>query len=281
MKKKKLELRYIFLIILLVIILFLSIFSYTLESGRKLNPVESMIKDTIVTTQNIVFAPFRYIASLIDDFNALRDVKKENEALKNEINKIDLTITENIELKREIKALKEELNIELVLSDYEYLNATVISRNVGFWYNTITIDKGEYNGVKVDMAVINSSGLIGRVVSTTNFTSDIKLITTSDTNSRISVSVGRDGFSLNGLINSYDSKENYFEVEGISNSEEVRIGDYVYTSGLGGVFPSGILIGTVSSIETDEYDLAKILKVKPNINFDDINFVTVLKRKDG
>jgi len=280
-KKKKLELRYIFLIILLVIILFLSIFSYTLESGRKLNPVESMIKDTIVTTQNIVFAPFRYIASLIDDFNALRDVKKENEALKNEINKIDLTITENIELKREIKALKEELNIELVLSDYEYLNATVISRNVGFWYNTITIDKGEYNGVKVDMAVINSSGLIGRVVSTTNFTSDIKLITTSDTNSRISVSVGRDGFSLNGLINSYDSKENYFEVEGISNSEEVRIGDYVYTSGLGGVFPSGILIGTVSSIETDEYDLAKILKVKPNINFDDINFVTVLKRKDG
>jgi len=273
-KKKKLELRYIFLIILLVIILFLSIFSYTLESGRKLNPVESMIKDTIVTTQNIVFAPFRYIASLIDDFNALRDVKKENEALKNEINKIDLTITENI-------ALKEELNIELVLSDYEYLNATVISRNVGFWYNTITIDKGEYNGVKVDMAVINSSGLIGRVVSTTNFTSDIKLITTSDTNSRISVSVGRDGFSLNGLINSYDSKENYFEVEGISNSEEVRIGDYVYTSGLGGVFPSGILIGTVSSIETDEYDLAKILKVKPNINFDDINFVTVLKRKDG
>ena len=54
----------------------------------------------------------------------------------------------------------------------------------------------------------------------------------------------------------------------------------VYTSGLGGVFPSGILIGKVSEITTDVYDLAKIIKVKPSANFEDINYVTVLKRND-
>ena len=70
------------------------------------------------------------------------------------------------------------------------------------------------------------------------------------------------------------------EVEGISNTEEVNVGDYVYTSGLGGVFPSGILIGTVESITTDEYDLAKIINVKPSADFNDINYVAILKRKD-
>ena len=54
----------------------------------------------------------------------------------------------------------------------------------------------------------------------------------------------------------------------------------VYTSGLGGVFPSGILVGRVENITTDVYDLSKIINVKPSAKFDDINYVTVLKRKD-
>ena len=78
----------------------------------------------------------------------------------------------------------------------------------------------------------------------------------------------------------YNYKNNYLEVEGISNTESVSIGDYVYTSGLGGIFPSGILIGTVEEITTDEYDLAKIINVKLSANFDNINYVAILKRKE-
>ena len=59
----------------------------------------------------------------------------------------------------------------------------------------------------------------------------------------------------------------------------MNIGDYIYTSGLGGVFPAGILIGKVSEITTDSYDLAKIIKVQPTVDFTDINYVSVLKRK--
>ena len=129
------------------------------------------------------------------------------------------------------------------------------------------------------MVVVNSTGLIGKVVSTTNFTSEVRLITTSDTNNKISVSITNGENKLNGLINGYDYENKTLEVEGISNTEEVAIGDKVYTSGLGGVFPSGILIGTVESINTDEYDLAKIINVKPSADFDDINYVSILKRK--
>ena len=82
-----------------------------------------------------------------------------------------------------------------------------------------------------------------------------------------------------GLINNYNYETNTLEVEGISNTKDVNIGDFVYTSGLGGIFPSGILIGKVTEITTDSYDLAKIIKVTPSVDFTDINYVSILKRK--
>lgn len=283
MRKKntnKYPLRYIILIVILFFLLLMAIFSYTLKTDRKLNVVESLIRDTITGVSKVFYIPINYVVNLFDDFNELNNVKKENDLLRNELTKIDSINTQNIELKRQLKMLQEELNIEYSLTDYEYLNATITSRNIGFWYNTITIDKGNYNGVREDMIVINSKGLIGRVVSTTNFTSSVKLITTNDTNNKLSVLVTNSDYSLYGLLYNYNIEEAVLEVEGISNTEIVNINDLVYTSGMGGIFPSGILIGTVSAIDTDAYGLSKIIKVKPAVDFSSLNYVTVLKRKD-
>ena len=279
--RKKIEGKYIVIIIVILIILALAIYVKTLKEDRKLNIVESLIKDSVIFVGKIILTPFNYVGNLIDDFVELRNVQEENDKLKTSIERVDAIETENIELRREIEALKKELSIDYVLTDYDYLNATVISRNIGYWYNTLTIDKGTNNGISEGMVVVNSTGLIGKIIKTTTFTSEVRLITTSDTNNKISVSISNGNGKINGLINRYDYENNFLEVEGISNTEEVKVGDYVYTSGLGGVFPSGILIGTVESITTDEYDLAKIINVKPSTDFNDINYVAILKRKDS
>lgn len=278
-KKNNIPKKYILVIIIILIIILLVIFSVTLKEDRKLNKVESLFKDGFTYIENIITYPFNYVSDNIKSYKKLKDVEKSNNVLETSIDRIDSIEAENIELRRQLDALKDELNISYTLSDYEYLNATVISRNVGYWYNKLTINKGSYNGVEKDMVVISSKGLIGRVVKTSTFTSDVRLITTSDTNNKISVHVSNGDNNLYGVINGYDYKNSVLELEGISNTKDVNVGDYVYTSGLGGIFPAGILIGTVTEITTDSYDLAKIMKVTPSVDFNDINYVSILKRK--
>lgn len=278
-KRKSIPKKYVLMMVIILIIIILVIFSFTLKRERKLNKVEAFFKDGLIYTEKIITYPFNYIKNLVEDYRELKNVKKDNDILEISTSRIESIESENIELRRQLEALKEELNITYTLSDYEYLNATVISRNVGYWYNKITIDKGTYNGVKKDMVVINSSGLIGKVIRTTTFTADVRLLTTSDTNNKISVHISNGDNNLYGLINGYDYENNILELEGISNTRDVNIGDYVYTSGLGGIFPSGILIGSVTEITTDSYDLAKIIKVKPASDFNNLNYVSILKRK--
>ncbi len=279
-KKKHLELRYVLIIVLVIIIMLIALFSYVIKSDKKLTGFESFIKDVVVVVQKVFYMPFRSIGTIIDDYNRLSDVLEENKILKSNIDRIASIEAENAELRKEIEDLKSELDIDVVLSDYDYLNATVISRNTNLWYNVLTIDKGSHNGIEEGMVVINSTGLIGKITNVGTFSSDVKLITTNDTNNKISVTITSGDNHLTGLINGYDNETGYLEVEGISNTDTVSIGDLVYTSGLGGVFPSGILIGTVENITTDVYDLAKIINVSPATNFDDINYVTILKRTD-
>ena len=268
--------------IILIVLLFLFVIAFLtiILPNNNGNYLTDITKDTTTSFEKIIYSPFRFIATKINDYKSLKDIRKKYQALLPEIERIDSLKAENIELRKELADLKEELKIDYTLSEYEFLNATVINRNVATWYNTITIDKGSYNGVEKDMAVVSSHGLIGKVISTSTFTSNVRLITTSDTKNKISITIASGNNYVHGLIKNYNYKTGYLEIEGISNTERILKDSYVYTSGLGGIFPSGILVAKVTNIKTDEYDLAKLIDATPIVDFNDINYVAILKRKE-
>lgn len=278
MRNIKLEAKHIVLIILLIIAILLATFSYLVSDNRKLTPIEEIVKDTVTTIQKVVYYPFRYIDDKIDMYKDLKNVYKKNKKLKENIKKYNLIKEENKNLKRELEYLKNILELEPTLSEYDYLHASVINRNVGYWYNTITINKGSYHGVEKDMVVINNKGLIGKVIKTTNFTSEIKLITTNDATTKISVGIDHNDNIVHGLLNGYDYKNNLLIVEGITNNEFEK-GDSVITTGLGGIFPAGILVGYVEETINDEYGLTNNIMVRSEVDFNNIYFVTILRRK--
>ena len=129
------------------------------------------------------------------------------------------------------------------------------------------------------MAVINSKGLIGKITKVSNYSSNVKLLSNSNMSDKISVKIKIDDGYVYGLISKYDSKTNTYTVEGISQNVDIPKGANVVTTGMGATFPSGIEVGSVNKITTDNFDLSKVVEVKASVNFNDLDYVTVLKRK--
>ena len=160
------------------------------------------------------------------------------------------------------------------------VNATVVSRNVGYWYDKLTINKGKKDGIESKMAVVINNGIIGYISETSNFSSNVQLLTTKNLKNKISVKIDLgNGEYANGLLNEYDSEKGLYKIEGISYSGTIPEKAQVTTTGLSDNFPSGILIGYVNTTTTDNFDLGKIVEVIPSVDFDKISYVTILKRK--
>jgi rod shape-determining protein MreC len=280
-QNKHIDAKYVILLILVIIAILLGVITSAVKDNRKLNPIEQAIKDSALFVNKIVYQPIKWIGSIVNDIKEKQNIYEKYKELLKQQDSINLVSAKNIELQDEIKNLQELLELNRTLTKDSYLNASVINRNIGYWYNTITIDKGSSNGVAIDMAVITNDGLIGKVIKTTNFNSVVKLLTSNDINNKISVKIQNGDEFVYGLLSGYDIKKNTFIIEGISEQTEILPNGLVITTGLGDLFPSGILIGHVESISNDSFDLSKIVHVKSNANFNDLKYVTILKRDDS
>lgn len=180
----------------------------------------------------------------------------------------------NQELKSEIEELKKLNNLSSTLTNFNSLSAVVIERNKMYWFNSIVINKGSSSGIKKDMAVISSDGLIGKINKVSKTTSEVKLLTTNDKNEKISVMIKTSDDTIYGIMNGY--QDNYLEITSVNKNINVDNNSLVYTSGMGGIFPSGILIGKVAMVKEDKYNVSKLILVEPSSSFNNLKFVKVL-----
>ena len=171
------------------------------------------------------------------------------------------------------------MELKETLTEYDSITTTVLSRNKSYWFNTVTIDKGSSSGIKKDMAVVTKNGFVGKIHKVSKNSSEVKLITADDVNYKVSVSITTSSGDTNAILNGYDKKSGLLKVVGVDKTSDVKEGDVILTSGLGGKEPRGIYIGIVNGIKTDKYNLSKTLYLKTGQDFSNIHYLTVLKEK--
>ena len=128
------------------------------------------------------------------------------------------------------------------------------------------------------MAVQTATGLVGKVVLVTPFTSEVELLFTNNPNYRVSSMVLSENQEVYGLIEGYDVERGELMMKRIDSSSTIKEGEQVVSSGLGGIFPRGILIGDVTEVTTDDFGLTKMAYIKPAANFSLLDHVIIAKR---
>lgn len=268
--------RLIFLLVSIIILV--ALIGFTIRDREKITLPEQFIKDAIGWVQNVTAKPQQYIVNLVNSVKDIQNTYSENKELKARLDELAVLEATVYQLEKENKELREILDKQETLRDFTPIQGTVIGRNPEQWHEHIIINKGEVHGVKKNMAVITSKGLIGKVKTTQKFTSTVQLLSAMDPTNRISALIQGEEMYF-GTIEGYDEERELLLLKRIPYDAKVEKGENVITSGLGGIFPEGLPIGKVVDVEPDEFGLNLTAYVKPGANFYNIQNVMVVKRE--
>lgn len=268
------------IVLLVSVIGFISLIAFSLSQGGNI-PVVQQINNEITATAGRIFSvPANAVTNLFESVNELLDTYEENQRLKTKINELSRTQTRIAALEQENEKMKAELDLQDTLMDYQTINGTVIARNPDGWMDQVIINKGSQSGVEVNMSVLSESGLIGRVTEVNPTNSKVQLLTTMNqrTNQVSAELMTAEGEAVNGVITGYDAQTNRLIMSQITTDSDIEEGQDVITSGLGGVTPRSLVIGTVDEVTFDRFGLSQEVYIKPAADFSDIRFVTVVMR---
>ncbi|HAX72694.1 MAG TPA: rod shape-determining protein MreC [Firmicutes bacterium] len=268
----------VFGIVLFVFISLITI-GYTMNN-ENLNPLpERMIKDGVTVVQGgyngIVEGVKRIFTNVYDLFHTY----EENKVLKQEMYNYESLNVYTNQLEEQIESLENLLDTGKSLTSYSTINATTVVRNVDQWHDYILINKGNLQGIEQNMAVLSKDGfLIGKVISVNETSSKVKLIKNQDFGSKVSAVIDGKENSI-GTVEGYDYLTDELVMTQVSKDVEVEMGDAVMTSGLGGVYPRGLLIGNVDRIEISKDGLTQTLYLKGEENYNNMDYVIVVNRE--
>lgn len=251
--------------------------SFTLNiSGGPLNTVAGYV---FIPMQRGINKVGSWVSDKADNLKQLSDVMKENEELKQQVDKLTTELnTINLE-QYELENLRELLDLDQKYPSYEKVAANVIGNTGGNWFSSFTIDKGTNDGIETDMNVIAGSGLVGIVTDVgANYATVTSII--NDTNKVGGmVSTTSDNLIVNGNLQNMNQNM-VIDFTNLNDSDdEVQIGDPVVTSYISDQYQQGILIGYISSLEKDSNNLTKSGTITPAVDFEHIEEVLVILNK--
>lgn len=268
------------IMLLISVLIFISLITFSLSS-RGDNVVQSGANDVTGVVGRLFSKPTNAIFGVVDSVNDVQSTYEENQRLKGQLDAIHEKEAEIAALRSENQQLKDELGLQDLVTEYTVRRSNVISRNPDQWINQVIIDLGTMNGMELGMPVMNNNGLVGYISETNPTSSKVTLISNVDLSaSKVSSEIILEGeeAAIQGIISEYKTDTNQLVMSQITSDTEIKPGTLVTTSGLGGAFPRGLVIGEVEDVRLDEQGLERLVFIKPLSDFNNIRIVSVIER---
>ncbi len=231
--------------------------------GVLVSPVQKVISSMINSTQGF----FTFV------FN-MKEYQSENEELVERINILEKEVRETEELKKENTRLRSMLEMRERQTEYETETAEVIAKEAGNWFNSFTIDKGTADGIALYNPVITDKGLVGYVAEAG--TTYSKVISVIDSTASVAAVVNRTGDAAVVEGDLKLQEQGLCRMVYVNRNSVITVGDYLETSGMGGIYPKGIYIGKIKEVTDDGTGLSQNAIIEPAVDFDAVSEVFVI-----
>jgi rod shape-determining protein MreC len=233
-------------------------------------PLTQIVLSPIIGAQTWLSGKFLAIESLISTPREVTELMQRNAELEAEVASLETQVIELQQQLTEFQILSSLLDFARAYPEYEYVGASVIGRDPSPFLQYVIINRGSDDGLRRGMPVVTQQGLVGRISRVTAAGANVQLITDPAIGINVRLQPSRDRAVLSGSITG-DLILGF-----IPQEANVNPGDLVLTSGFGGSYPPNILIGQVSSIRSQDYDLFQSGSVQPVVDFEQLEIVLVV-----
>ena len=261
--------------------LLIGLFGLSTVGYIKMPWLENAVNTVSMPVQKAVTSLYRGIANAKEKKQTIASLNEEIAYLTKAKEELEGLTLKNDELQKENERLKSLLNVKELNPEESYIEGSVIAKEPSGWFVTFTVDVGEEDGVSKDDPVLSGDGLVGRVLSVSEHSSVI--ITLIDARSSVSgmVERTRDNGICHGSLYVNDNDE-LLQMNYLPSGCELSTGDRIISSGLDGVYPKGLLIGTVRSVSRDAAsDEERYVVLDPAADFRHLEEVLILHMERG
>lgn len=207
------------------------------------------------------------------------DLLAENQALREEVAELRAGARQAESDREENALLRELIGLREQRRDFAFESATVLERSANNWTSTLTLNRGTTHGVAVNNVVVSSEGYLVGVVTEAGL-NWCTVQTVVDTDTELGALLFRTGDAVIAEGDFTLMRQNRLKVTYLPADTALLVGDYIVTSGLGGYYPSDLVIGTVESVEADDNGLAQYAVLAPMLDFDALTELFIIKSFD-
>ena len=257
------------IVITILILILIVVFS---NSDSEISFFENAASKLVMPVQNGLTYLKNKVSGNSTFFTDISNLKSENEELTKKNSELEQSLRELENIKSENETLKEYLGLTEKYGEYKTNPAYIINKDISNYSKTVVINVGSDDGIKENMTVIADQGLVGHVISVTKNTAKVRTIIDTSSSVSCSLSTTEESIVCKGTLEEGSALKAMY----IPDEDGIIQGDSVETSGLGGIFPKGVHVGSIKKVVNTKNATDRYAIVETAVNFDKLDTVLVI-----